>query len=356
MSPILSAVIAIAAILLIANLLIVAHELGHYVTARALGIMARCFIIGFGPILFRRTDRNGTHWSLAALPLGGFVEFRGEWNSGGIGGDAARSPLARMAIILAGPATNLALAFAVFAALFGIDGTPSVLPVASTVEPGSAAAQAGLRPGDRIEAVRGEPVATFEDMRPLLQASPGHVVAIEDHRGSTRMVLSPRPGMTVQDRRIVGYLGAWSSKSARVRLGALATIEAAATSTWHAITDTARGVARAVTTGRGTENFAGVLGITQLAGEAARAGDSSIFKLIAILSANLAQMNMLPIPVLDGGAFLFCLIERVRGRPVSSRITNFATHTGVAAIATIFMLSMLHDLAGFGLFRLLGRP
>ena len=355
MTGILSVAVAIASILLIGNALIVAHELGHYLAARAAGITAKRFVIGMGPVLWRRTDRRGTVWSFAALPVGGFVQFPGEQEADLAGGYAARPPLARMAIILAGPATNLALAFLIYAALFGAAGLPAILPIVSSIAPGSAAEQAGFREGDRIVAVDGQPVVTFEDMRPTLQAGAGRVLDIDIERGGEPMHLTPLLGSIEKDGQQVGYLGIWSRQSAVVPATPAATIAAAATETWRAMTDTVGGIYQALATGQGTENFTGVLGIAQLAGEAAQAGNRSIFILIAILSANLALMNMLPIPVLDGGAFLFCMAEWVRGRPASARLTEFATRSGIAAIAAVFMLSMLHDLAGFGLFRLFGR-
>ena len=125
----------------------------------------------------------------------------------------------------------------------------------------------------------------------------------------------------------------------------------AAGQTWFALSDTVAGITHAVTTGHGTQNFAGVIGITQLAGQAAVAGDTSVIRLIAILSANLALMNLLPIPVLDGGALLFCAIEWARGRPLPSQLRDFATRTGIATILAMFLLSVLHDLSGLGLFQ-----
>lgn len=350
MPPVLSVVIAIAAVLLVGNLLIIGHELGHYAAARAVGVTARRFFIGFGPTLAQWMDHRGTEWSLALLPIGGYVAFQGEDHTGASRGYAARTSLVRMAIIAGGPATNLALAFVVFAGLLAVQGRSAFLSVATVVVPGSAADSAGIEPGDRIVAADGTPVTTIDGLRRVLRTSAGGVVALQVLRGARRVVLFPRLGATMQDGRTVGLLGIQSKVSIHVRIGFVGTAATAAAQTWGAFIDTIHGVTQAVTTGRGTENFAGVLGITQLAGQAAVAGDSSIFTLIAILSANLALMNLLPVPILDGGALLFCVVELICGRPVPVRLQDFAAGAGVVLMATLFMLSMLHDLAGFGLF------
>ncbi len=344
MSTAISAAISIASVLLIGTLLIVAHELGHFGAARALGVTAR------------RVDRRGTEWTLALLPVGGYVGVAGETDSSAAGGYAAQPPLARMAIIVAGPVTNLLLAFIVFAGLLAIQGRPALLPVAAFIAPNSAAAQTGLTVGDRIVAVAGRASATFEELRPVLQASPGKTLDLRILRDNTPLDLAPRLGSITLDGKVVGYLGVQVRARTYVHVAFKTALREAAQQTWGAIVDTIDGIAQAVTTGRGTENFAGVLGITQLAGQAAVAGDTSIFRLIAILSANLALTNLLPIPVLDGGAFLFCAAEWTRGRPVSAKLQDVATRTGVATMAAVFMLSMLHDLAGLGLFRFFGGP
>lgn len=351
MSSVLSAVVSIAAILLIGNLLIVAHELGHYGAARTVGVTARRFVIGVGPTLLQRVDRRGTEWTLSLLPFGGYVNFYGERGASSTCGYAAQSPFARMAIIAAGPITNLTLAFVVFASLLAIQGKPTFLPVATSVVQGSAADRAGFEPGDRIVAVDGIPIATLDDLRPALQPSAGRAVRLQVARGGKHLDLSARLSAVTQDGKSIGFLGIRSNEPTQISLGLIGTAGAAAAKTWGAITDTLDGVSEAVTTGRGTQNFTGLLGITQLAGQAAVAGDTSIFTLIAILSANLALMNLLPLPILDGGALLFCMVEWIRGRPASARLQDIATRVGVAAMATLFMLSMLHDLIGFGVMR-----
>jgi regulator of sigma E protease len=224
------------------------------------------------------------------------------------------------------------------------------LPTVSTVEAGSAAEAAGFRPGDEIFAAAGTPVTTFDALRPILQNRPGAHVSFEIMRQGATINLTTALGTKIIDGRKIGYLGVSSRDIAHQAVSPARALEIALVRTWQVITDTASGIAGALSTGRGAGNFAGMLEVAHLAGQAAMTGIASLLVLTAVLSVNLALMNLLPIPVLDGGAFLFTAIEWVRGKPASPRILDFATRSGVAVIATMFFASTLHDLAGFGLF------
>jgi regulator of sigma E protease len=163
-------------------------------------------------------------------------------------------------------------------------------------------------------------------------------------RGGKTTELRPTLGTVAVNGTTIGFLGARASDRLVVPLGLdRAAIEPEA-KTWAAMTDTVHGVIQAIANGRGTRNFAGVLGIAQIAGQADVAGDTSIFTLIAIRSANEAPMSLLPIPVLDGGALLFLAAEWIRNHLASMKLQDFATRTNVAAMAALFMLSMIHDL------------
>ena len=318
-----------------------------YLAARLLRVPASRVAIGFGPPIARAVDRRGTRWSLSLLPLGGYVSFQGENEQS----FAARATLVRAAIIAAGPAANLVVAVAVFAVMLATSGEPAVLPFASSVAPGSPAERAGFQPGDRIRAMGDTRVAVFEDMRPFLNAGAGQAFRFQVERNGKVLDLSARLDPKQDGHRMVGFLGIHSTVVTKVVLAPAAAIVRATGKTWETVRDTFTGITLAITRGQGTENFAGVVGIAQLAGDAAGQGAATFLALIAILSANLALMNLLPIPVLDGGALLFCLAEVVMRRPLPARVQAAATGLGVAALATMFMLITVHDLDGLGVLR-----
>ena len=297
----------------------------HYLAARFARVRAGRFAIGVGPTLTRTTDRHGTEGSLALLPVGGFVSFHGE-RSGRHERDtvhtqsyAARPPLVRMAIIAVGPVANIMVAIAVFAIMLATSGEPAFLPIADQITPGSAAEHAGLRPGDCIVTMNNLPIARLEDLRPDLRAGAGKTFHFQVDRHGRVVGLFAELTPIRQDGRTIGLLGIRSVIPIRIVMGPGAALVSAAEKTWDVVTETVAGTAGAVTRGHGTQNFTGVVGIAKLTGRAAGQGIPTFLALVAILSANLALMNLLPIPILDGGALLFCLAELALRRPVSHR-------------------------------------
>jgi regulator of sigma E protease len=195
------------------------------------------------------------------------------------------------------------------------------------------------------------PVALFEDMRPSLNAGAGQTFRFQVERAGQVLGLSARLDAKQDGGRTIGLLGIYSTAVTRVVLSPTASIVRATGKTWETIHDTIAGITLAITRGQGTENFAGVVGIAQLAGDAAGQGIATLLALVAILSANLALMNLLPIPVLDGGELLFCLAEVALRRPLSPRIQAAATGLGFVALAMMFLLTTVHDLDGLGVLR-----
>jgi regulator of sigma E protease len=350
MAHIFPVIIAIVGLFFLANTLILAHEFGHYTVARLAGVTARSFALGFGPRLIEWTDHRGTVWSFSMLPMGGYVSFPGEHSATENGGYLSRPPLARMAIIAAGPLANILVAIAIYAGIFMVQGMPIFLPIASSVIPGSPAARAGFHAGDRIIGVNNIAVSSFDTLRPILEGNPGKSMEFSVNRHGTILGLSATLTSEPAGSREVGYLGIWSNVASREKMGPGLAIFTASERTWQVITQTFQGIGRALTTGQGAGNFRGIIGVAHLAGQAAQAGGDTLLTLMAVLSINLALMNLLPIPVLDGGAFLFCFFEWVRGRPAPDHIQDFATRGGVAIIMALFLYTTAHDLAGLGVF------
>jgi regulator of sigma E protease len=343
-------VMSTAAILLIGNALIICHELGHYLAARAVGLVAERFTVGIGPNLLRLADRRGTVWSLSVLPVGGFVSFAGERDGGTAGGYAALRPPTRMVIVLAGPAANMLVAIRLYACILAGKGETILMPIATTVVPASPAAQAGLQPGDLILAANRTSIGTFSDLGDWLRTRPGASVDLRVERNGSQRDVIARLEARHSGHHVVGYLGIEAHTVAYRPLTLGQMLVYAPVRAWTVLGQTVTGIASAITTGQGPSKFTGMLGVAQLAGEAAASGPFQLLALTAVLSINLTLMNLLPIPVLDGGAFLFCLFEWLAGRPASTRTQALATRTGVAAIASLVAISTLHDLAGFNLF------
>jgi len=344
---------------IVLGVLVSVHEFGHYLAARLCGVHVEAFSIGFGRALATWRDRRGTEWRLSILPLGGFVKLHGqepletvtpEERARWIPGRAFQEkPLgARAIVVAAGPIANFVLALVLFFLLFATAGRPVVQPVVNGVVAGSAAAAAGLQPGDRIVAVGQHPVASFTDIQRLVEARPDQPLALTVLRHGGTLHLSARTEATTLAGRRVGMLGISGQTTVFVRLGPLAAVSAAGTESWNVTLATVVGVWQIVTTRKGSADLGGPLRIAQLSGRVAALGIASLVSFIAVLSINLGLINLLPIPVLDGGHLLFYLAEALHGRPLSARAQEIGVRAGIALLVFIFVFATWNDLMHLG--------
>ncbi|HVZ07834.1 RIP metalloprotease RseP [Rhodopila sp.] len=353
---------SILAFVVVLGVLVFVHELGHYLAARWRGIRVEVFSIGFGQALTSWTDRHGTVWKLAWLPLGGYVKMHGqerpedvpqEVRDSWIAGETfqGKSVASRAIVVAAGPFANFLLAVVVFAGLFLFAGRPVTLPVVAEVLPASAAAQAGMLPNDRIMAIDGKPIQTFGDLQKIVSTHPGDTLRMTIVRGDTDRVLPVTIGSHEADGHKVGLLGIKGGAVTFEKIGVGASLWGGVTQTWMITRDTLAGVAQMLSGSRGTEELGGPLRIAQMSGEVAQLGIASLISFIAVLSVNLGLINLFPIPVLDGGHLVFYAVEAVLGRPLSPRAQEYAFRSGLAVLAGLFVFATWNDLSHIGLFR-----
>jgi len=349
------------------------HELGHYLVGRLFGVDAETFSIGFGHEIAGWTDKQGTRWKIGWLPLGGYVRFVGDMNAASAPGDVEELPPGlrersfpvkpvwqRFLIVLAGPAANYVLAILIFAGFFAAFGMPSTPSVVAAVQQGSAAAAAGIRAGDRIESVNGENASNFEDLERIVALRPGDVVTIKVRRNGQPTVLQARLGMTVERDRFgqeyrIGRLGVFATGQQLKKVSALELIPQATRYTYVLTAATVEGIGQIISGRRSADETAGPLKIAQIAGQQAALGPLEFVQFLALLSINLGFINLLPVPVLDGGHLFFYILEAVRRRPVSVRIQEWAFRGGLALLLTLLLLRTVGDLGSFGLWDRLGR-
>jgi regulator of sigma E protease len=360
--------------LLVIGPLIFVHELGHYFVARWFGVKADVFSIGFGREIAGWTDRRGTRWKLAWLPLGGYVRFAGDMSPASVPSrewlelppeERARTfqakPLwQRFLIVLAGPMTNMLVAILILCGFLLTFGEPRTAPVVETVIAKSAAAEAGLRPGDRIVSVGGERVAYFEDISPLVMLHPGVPVTVRFVRGGKELEIEATPKSdTLRDefgnefRR--GLLGIGPGvKPAYRPVPLVEVVPKAIERTWMIISMSLEGVGQILTGKRSLEELGGPLKIAKFSGEQASLGPIAFISFAALISINLGFINLLPIPLLDGGHLLFYMIEGVRRKPLKPEAQEWAFRTGLAVLLALMIFVTLNDLASFGLWSKLG--
>lgn len=346
------------------GVLVTIHELGHYLAARWRGVHVDVFSIGFGPALFKWRDRVGTEWRVCAVPLGGYVrphgfedpedateEQKASWIKGRTFHDKPVG--SRAIVILAGPVFNFILAFALFTLLFATAGEPHVRDEVAAVMPGSAAAQAGVLPGDIIRRIGPHDVATVEGLLEDLAGQAGAKTTLTVERGGQAVVLPVTLGAAADSDTHAhrGQLGVTFAVEAARPLSLPKAVVAGGKATWHATTQTLAGVWQIVSGQHSARDLGGPLKIAQLSGQVAQYGFASLLSFMALLSVNLGLINLFPVPLLDGGRLVFYAIEAIRGRPVSKRVQEVSFQAGFAVLAGLFLFSTFNDLSGFGLFK-----
>ncbi len=354
--------------LFVLSLVVFFHELGHFLVARWCGVRVLVFSIGFGPEIVGFNDRYGTRWKISAIPLGGFVKFFGDDNAASVpdnarlasmdAGERAQSfmfqPVAkRAAIVVAGPLANFVLAVVIFAGVFMLYGKQTMSARVDSVQPDSAAAEAGFRPGDVVVAIDGREVENFTEMQRIVGASAGEPLAITVDRDGTRLVLKATPALKeVKDNfgnvQRIGILGISRSMAPEdLKLHPVAPPQAvvlAVQETWSVI-DRTLGYIGGVIAGREAANqLGGPIRIAQMSGQVASFGFVPLIQLAAVLSVSIGLLNLFPIPLLDGGHLLFSLIEGIRGRPLSERAQEVGFRIGLAIVLMLMIFATFNDI------------
>ncbi|THD43546.1 MAG: RIP metalloprotease RseP [Bradyrhizobium sp.] len=361
----LSAAGLIGAFALLLGAVVFVHEFGHFFVARICGVKVEVFSIGMGPELFGRTDRHGARWRLSAIPMGGYVRFAGDRNGASVPDvDAleampeaerrltlAGQPLAtRAAIVAAGPLASILAAIVVLAGLAYVYGDRILSPRVDAVVAGSPAEQAGFAPGDVVESVNGRAVASFDDIVDIVALRPGETLSVVVTRDGRPLTLVATPALTTVDTPMgpqrVGRLGlAANATSVRIVYpGPIGAIRSGFADSWRIVTATGEYLSRVVVGRSAPDQLAGPVRIAKMSGAAASLGPGAFIKLAAILSLSLGLMNLLPIPMLDGGHLLFYALEAARGRPLSRRIQDMALRLGAAAVVSLMVFVTINDI------------
>ncbi len=348
--------------------LVFVHEYGHYIVGRWCGVKADTFSIGFGRKILGWTDKRGTEWKIGWLPLGGYVQFAGdrdavsqpdaEWQQLPAEQKSHTFPAQpvwkRALIVSAGPVTNFLFAIAIFAALFMTYGAPKTPAVVGAVDPKSAAQQAGLRVGDRIVSIDGRSIARFEDIQAAVAFNLGKPANLEIARGDERIAVVLRPRLISQTDRFgnkadLAIIGIRSSAPVYSAVGPLAAVGAGAEQTWALVRLTGNILRQFLTGQRSVKEMGGPIKIAKQSGEVATLGIVALISFVAFVSINLGFINLLPLPMLDGGHLLFYAYEAVRRRPAPPQAQEWAFRFGFAAIVTLMLVVTFNDLGSLGL-------
>ncbi|CAN5458274.1 M50 family metallopeptidase [soil metagenome] len=379
------------------SIVVTVHELGHFLAARACGVAIDCFSIGFGPKIVSWRDKTGVEWRIAWIPLGGYVRFSGDDNAASVpdGSDlailkqqiAAREgeaavaryyhfkPVWQRAIIaVAGPVANFLLAIAVLAVFLATIGEIRNPARVYGVTPGSAAAAAGFQPGDVIAKADGRKIETFQDLNGYVALRARLPIDFTVERGATTIHLTGTPKeVEVQDqingRMKIGRLGIEGRSTPTRHVSPIwRAIPDAAVEVWDQIRTIGFYLGRLVTGQISPDQISGVIGIGHTVGAVAKATTADApnvqtmllrffvgqMLMVATLSVSIGFMNLLPIPVLDGGHLVMYAYEAVARRPLKASFQAAGFRAGLALILGFMLFAAWNDLHRYDVFKFIG--
>lgn len=346
--------ISILSVIVLLGVLIFVHELGHFLTAKFAGVGVLKFSLGFGPRIIGKKVGE-TEYLLSLIPLGGYVKLLGESEDDVItGDDQARSFLVqpvwkRMMIVAAGPIFNFLLATVIFT-IVQIWGLPVLLPKIGTVQEGSAALRAGLLKADTITAIDGKKISRWTDMAELINDSGGNNLNLTIKRGEIFQVVSLKPTLfkvkNIFGEEVNSYkIGISPSLETKIeRLNPFSALVAGTKQTWVVSKLTLMSVVKMFQGVISPKTLGGPIMIAQLAGAQVKEGMIPFLLFMALLSINLAVLNLLPIPILDGGHLFFYLIEAITGKEINLKWRERAQQVGFALLLLLMLFVLVMDL------------
>jgi regulator of sigma E protease len=350
---------SIIAVVLVLGGLIFFHELGHFTVARLLGIGVKKFSLGFGPKLWG-VKSGATEYRLSAVPLGGYVQLAGENPDDDLPAEftprmnfSLRPAWQRMIVVAAGPMFNFLLAVLLYWVIFLGHGMQEVLPMVGDVQPGSPAQLAGLRPGDTILSINGKDIRYWRDLAETIQKSGGQPLALHVRRDDAVQDYLVQP--EVQSRKnifgeevnlpMIGIAAGTSTVTIELGVGEAGT--EAFRQTWMIVRLTVQGLVKIVERVVPLESIGGPIMIAQMVSQQAAEGIYNVLALAAVISVNLGLINLLPIPVLDGGHIVFFGLEAILRRPLNERIQQLTVRMGIVFLLALMALAIYNDLSRY---------
>ena len=360
----------IVGFLLVLGPLVTVHELGHYLVGRWFGVRAEAFSIGFGKELTGWTDRLGTRWKISAIPLGGYVQFKGDMNPASMpdadvvgnatpeerDGSFHHAALWKRALIVfAGPATNVLVALAIFASFNLTYGRVEANSEVGDFAEVSAGREAGLEIGDVIRAIDGNEVGNFNEMAQNVMMYPGRQIELLVERGGRELTIPLTIGDFEEVDRFgnksrIGRIGVYSAAPNITSVGLGEALTMAADQCAALVRMMVTGIGQILTGDRSVKELGGPIKIAKYSGEQLSLGPLAFISFAALISLNLAFINLLPIPALDGGHLAFYAAEAIRRKPVGPRGQELAYRTGVALVLALMVFVTVNDLISLPVF------
>ncbi|MBW1860623.1 MAG: RIP metalloprotease RseP, partial [Deltaproteobacteria bacterium] len=324
----------VVSFVVVLGFLIFVHELGHFILAKLMGVGVKKFSLGFGPKIVSKKV-GMTEYDASDLPLSYSHKSVGK----------------RALIILAGPLFNMLLAVVIFFSLFQFSGLPIMEPEVGELQEGMAAQASGILPGDRVVSINGKPVGRWSDMAAKITESDGRSLGFEILRDDRTFLveITPQlvPSQNIWGEEVEKYaIGITASGTSSIlRLNVFQSATESLTHTWEIAALTTVAIGKIITGSISAKALGGPIFIAQLTGEQAKAGLVSLLFFVAVLSINLGIINLLPIPILDGGHLFFCFIEAVSRRPVNLKVREVAQQVGFFVLVILMLFVIYNDIS-----------
>lgn len=347
----------------IISIIVFIHEFGHFWVARLCGVQIEVFSLGFGKELFGFNDKKGTRWKLCLLPFGGYVKMYGDKNAASVP-DAEeiqkmtaaekqksfvfKNVYQRFAIVLAGPVANFILAIIIFTFLFKINGLNSVLPIVEEILPQSAAFESGLQKGDKILSINDQEIEDFNDIRKIVSVSSDQELHFEIEREKKIFSINITPKNQNNkdffgDDIKMGMLGITASQTTHQNLSIVEAFAQANIETYKISLAIFDAIGQLITGKRSVKELGGPIKIAQYSGKTVAMGITVVAWFMAMISINLGVMNLLPIPMLDGGHLFFYLFEIIFKKPLPQKTQQISFQVGMALILTLMLFTTFND-------------
>ena len=354
--------------LILLGILIFVHEFGHFLIARLVGVQVSAFSIGFGKELWSRTDKKGTCWKISAIPLGGYCQFLGDADASSTTSEGKaqelseeekkkafpfQSPFKKLAIVLAGPGFNYLFAILLYAGLFFTLGSFTFPPIVGEAVPEGAAAQAGIKSGDRILSINGAAISDFADIAKEVAMAADRQVKVEVQRGEellnfafplTEIEMEQSDGTKIKEY-MLGVKSVTTIEVTHEDLSLGKSLLMGCQEVWDVTVTTLRGIGQMITGKRSGEDVGGVIRIAEMTGDISKTHSIIDFVVfMALLSVNLGLINLFPIPVLDGGHVVFYLLEIVSGRELNEKVKEGLFKVGLALLLALMIFATWNDI------------
>lgn len=354
----------IVSFIFILTIIVFIHEFGHYYVARKCGVKIDEFAIGFGKELFGFNDKNGTRWKFCLLPFGGYVKMFGDRNPASVAdGEKIKKMTAaekkvsfyfqsvykRMAIVLAGPIANFILAVILFTVIFRIQGTTTILPIVDGLVDKGAAQEAGLKAGDKISSIGGKEITKFSQIQEIIYPSAEKELEIIVQREGKDIVFNLTPKASISEDFFgneikVGMIGVTAGQYEYKKLNLFQSFTQANKETYNLSVAVLGAVKDLITGKRSVKELGGPVKIAQYSGQSVDKGMIVVIWFMAMISINLGVLNLLPLPILDGGHFFYYVIEAIKGKPLPQKVQQYGFQVGFAMILTLMLFTTFNDI------------